>query len=145
VSITGEKSETNWHDLESHWWWDLASPDFATLDPERTVAILPVGAVEQHGPHLPVRVDSAINAGIIARAIELMPAGLPGAGAGEMPSQVRPSTSRFPHPDAVLRNLARVWYEIARASIARTSQNPVLQFPWRPAQCDSASSAATCG
>src|SRR5580658_3622496 len=59
--------------LKSHWWWDLTTQDFADLDAERVVAILPVGAVEQHGPHLPVRVDAAINAGILARAVELMP------------------------------------------------------------------------
>ena len=51
--------------LKSRWWWDLTTRDFALLDAERTVAILPVGAVEQHGPHLPVGVDAAINAGIV--------------------------------------------------------------------------------
>lgn len=63
--------------LKSHWWWDLTTQDFSGLDVERAVAILPVGAVEQHGPHLPIRVDAAINAGIIARAVELMPADCP--------------------------------------------------------------------
>src|ERR1700674_485137 len=43
--------------LKSHWWWDMTTQDFAGLDAERVVAILPVGAIEQHGPHLPVRVD----------------------------------------------------------------------------------------
>jgi creatinine amidohydrolase len=33
---------------------------------ESIVAVLPVAAVEQHGPHLPVRVDAAINTGILA-------------------------------------------------------------------------------
>jgi creatinine amidohydrolase len=63
--------------LESRWWWDLTTQDFADIDAERVVAILPVDAVEQHGPHLPVRVDAAINAGIIARAVELMPPDCP--------------------------------------------------------------------
>ena len=63
--------------LKSHWWWDLTTQDFAGLDAERVVAILPVGAIEQHGPHLPVRVDAAINAGIMARAVELMPPDFP--------------------------------------------------------------------
>jgi creatinine amidohydrolase len=39
--------------LKSHWWWDLTTQDFANFDAERVVAILPVGAVEQHGPHSP--------------------------------------------------------------------------------------------
>src|SRR3954468_17472848 len=64
--------------LKSHWWWDLFSRDFAGLDPQRMVAILPVGAVEQYGPYLPVWGDCAIIAGIVARAVEMMPADFPG-------------------------------------------------------------------
>jgi creatinine amidohydrolase len=37
------------------------------LDPARTVAILPVGAIEAHGPHLPLAADVVI-AGAMARA-----------------------------------------------------------------------------
>nr|WP_231638527.1 creatininase family protein [Pantoea sp. SM3] len=57
----------------SPWWWDLSTREFSELDMANMVAVLPIGAVEQHGPHLPVRVDAAINAGIIQRAVELMP------------------------------------------------------------------------
>ena len=53
-------------------WQDLAWTDFRSL-PDDTVAILPVAAVEQHGPHLPVSVDATINAGLLARALELLP------------------------------------------------------------------------
>jgi creatinine amidohydrolase len=35
-------------------------PEAAALDPERAVAILPVGAVEAHGPHLPLGTDRVI-------------------------------------------------------------------------------------
>lgn len=41
-------------------WSDLKTTDFATLDPDRTVALLPVGATEQHGPHLPLSTDSVL-------------------------------------------------------------------------------------
>ena len=47
-------------------WQDLTWPDIAALDPERAVAILPVAAIEQHGPHLPLSVDADINAGLLA-------------------------------------------------------------------------------
>ena len=30
------------------WWGDFKAPDFAEIDPEETVAVLPVAAVEQH-------------------------------------------------------------------------------------------------
>lgn len=55
------------------YWHHLTGPDFDGLDVERTVAVLPVGAIEQHGPHLPVWVDAKINEGIVSRAAELAP------------------------------------------------------------------------
>ena len=48
----------------------MTSADFQALDAERTVAILPVGAIEQHGPHLPVLVDSCINEVLLNRVLE---------------------------------------------------------------------------
>lgn len=42
------------------YWAELSTLEFEALDLERTIAVLPVGAIEQHGPHLPVCVDSAI-------------------------------------------------------------------------------------
>ena len=53
-------------------WQNLTWTDFHAL-PDDAVAILPVAAIEQHGPHLPVSVDATINAGILARALELLP------------------------------------------------------------------------
>lgn len=50
-------------------WIDLTTADFAGL-PETCVAILPVAAVEQHGPHLPVGTDTMINRGILAEALD---------------------------------------------------------------------------
>lgn len=34
-------------------WNELTSPEFALLDPDTTVAVLPIASTEQHGPHLP--------------------------------------------------------------------------------------------
>lgn len=58
-------------------WHELTSPEFAGLDPERTVAVLPVGAIEQHGPHLPVAVDTCLLEAILREGLARMPAGLP--------------------------------------------------------------------
>jgi creatinine amidohydrolase len=49
-------------------WVDLKTTEFAAL-PGDTVAVLPVAAVEQHGPHLPVSVDACINENLIDLAM----------------------------------------------------------------------------
>jgi creatinine amidohydrolase len=43
-------------------------------DKENTVIVLPVGAIEQHGPHLPCSVDTVISSGVMGRALEKLPA-----------------------------------------------------------------------
>ncbi len=58
-------------------WSDLATTDFARLDAERTVAVLPVAATEQHGPHLPLSVDADLADGIVAASLAHLPADLP--------------------------------------------------------------------
>jgi creatinine amidohydrolase len=51
---------------------DLSSPRLADLlaDTRTPVALLPVGAVEPHGPHAPLGTDGIISAGICRRAAE---------------------------------------------------------------------------
>jgi creatinine amidohydrolase len=40
-------------------WAELRGPEFAGLAPE-TIAVLPVGSAEQHGPHLPLNTDFVV-------------------------------------------------------------------------------------
>ncbi len=47
-------------------WQDCTAPEFATLDPQQVIAILPIAAIEQHGPHLPTGTDYFINQGMLA-------------------------------------------------------------------------------
>ena len=47
-------------------WTHLRAPDFQSIDPDRTIAILPTAAIEQHGPHLPVGTDTLIAQGMLA-------------------------------------------------------------------------------
>lgn len=55
--------------MASHRWADLPSPTFASFDPARAVAVLPLGATEQHGPHLPLSVDTVLVNGVVNAAL----------------------------------------------------------------------------
>ena len=62
--------------MTGHFYWEeLTTRDFAGLDPD-TIAVLPIAATEQHGPHLPVSTDSAIADGMIGVLRRLLPADL---------------------------------------------------------------------
>jgi creatinine amidohydrolase len=45
-------------------WQDFRAPEFKSVDPMKTIAVLPTAAIEQHGPHLPVGTDTIINQGM---------------------------------------------------------------------------------
>ncbi len=51
----------------------LSTRDIAALAGDRVLVVLPVAAVEQHGPHLPVLTDTMIAEAVLARALELRP------------------------------------------------------------------------
>lgn len=106
-------------DLPRPYWHELRSADFAQADPDRWVALLPVGAIEQHGPHLPLMVDACINQGIVTRMLELKPAALP---VTVLPmTWVGRSEEHVDFPGTLTHTaetLRRMWYEIG-ASVAR--------------------------
>jgi creatinine amidohydrolase len=47
-------------------WEEMTSPEIGALDREQTVVVLPIGAVEQHGNHMPVGTDT-----LLAQAVSL--------------------------------------------------------------------------
>lgn len=55
------------------YWNELNASDFAALDPEKTIAILPTASTEQHGPHLPIATDVAIAQGMLAETQRQLP------------------------------------------------------------------------
>lgn len=112
----------------SRYWWDLTTEEFAGLDMDRVIALLPVSAVEQHGPHLPVRVDAAINAGILKRALELLPADLPLL---VLPAQnVGKSDEHIAFAGTLsiqYETLGRLWFDLAQ-SVARAGCRKLIFF-----------------
>lgn len=57
----------------NHDWAARRAPAFQTVDPMRSIAILPTAAIEQHGPHLPVGTDTLIAEGMLARLRQTCP------------------------------------------------------------------------
>jgi creatinine amidohydrolase len=58
-------------------WTDLDWPQLAAGDPSRLIAVLPLAATEQHGPHLPLGTDIMIGEAYLARVREILPQALP--------------------------------------------------------------------
>ena len=58
------------------WWGDFPANTYAAIDPEETIAVLPLAAIEQHGPHLPVSTDTTIMNGMLETVIARLPGDL---------------------------------------------------------------------
>ncbi len=58
-------------------WMDMTWQDIDGAETGRWIAVLPLAAVEQHGPHLPLGVDSFIAEAYLARVRGMLPEGLP--------------------------------------------------------------------
>jgi creatinine amidohydrolase len=114
--------------LRSHWWWDHSVREFADTNMAEVVAVLPVAATEQHGPHLPVRVDAAINAGIVAKAVEMMPAQLPVLVLPMMPVGKSNEHHAFPGTLSLSHEtLFRLWFDIGE-SVHRAGCRKLIIF-----------------
>lgn len=106
--------------LPTKLWAEMSWRDFAAADMSKVVAVLPVAAIEQHGPHLPVGVDTFINEGYLARAIERVPNDLPVL---FLPIQaIGKSNEHIEYPGTLTfsaETVTRAWTEIGD-SVART-------------------------
>ncbi|WP_342735599.1 creatininase family protein [Bradyrhizobium sp. B117] len=58
-------------------WTRIQWADAALADVARWIAVLPLAATEQHGPHLPFETDVLIAEAYLARVRELLPASVP--------------------------------------------------------------------
>ncbi len=110
------------------YWAELATTEFAALPAERAIAILPVAATEQHGPHLPLSVDTAILDGVIRATLPLLPPALP---ALYLPTlAIGKSNEHALYPGTLTvgaETLMRVWREIA-ASVAAAGLRKFVLF-----------------
>jgi creatinine amidohydrolase len=58
-------------------WTEIRWADAAPADVARWIAVLPLAATEQHGPHLPLTTDILIAEAYLARVRELLPGTVP--------------------------------------------------------------------
>jgi creatinine amidohydrolase len=109
--------------LPTRYWQDLPWPAFRDLPPN-TVAVLPVASIEQHGPHLPVSVDTTINQGVVARTLSVLPADVPVL---VLPTQCVGNSVehlRFPgtittSPETLIDLVTDIGASVARAGVKR--------------------------
>ena len=113
--------------MVSRFWADLKTTDFSRLDLARCIAVLPVAAIEQHGPHLPLNVDTALVEGVIAAALAHLPA--------ELPALFLPTQSVGFSPEHTLfagtltlraETIIRLWTDIAESLAATGVKKMVL-------------------
>ncbi|MEY2953726.1 MAG: hypothetical protein RLZZ401_1813 [Pseudomonadota bacterium] len=118
--------------IKSKFWCDLNWCDFAQIqssaDIDRVVAVLPVAAVEQHGPHLPVSVDLTLVNGVIQASLSHMAEDLPVL---ILPTQAVGKSNeheRFPGTLTLsAQTLIQVWMEIGEC-IARVGIKKLVLF-----------------
>jgi creatinine amidohydrolase len=109
--------------LPSRFWADLTSRHFAQLAAsgaiDQAVAVLPVAAIEQHGPHLPLSVDTTLVNGVVNASLAHLPTDLPVL---FLPTQqVGKSNEHIRFPGTLTlsaQTLISVWMELG-ASVAR--------------------------
>src|SRR5215471_13307763 len=105
-------------------WIDMRWPDVGAADLSRLIAVLPLAATEQHGPHLPLGTDVMIAQAYLARVQELLPEGLR---ATFLPVQaVGISTEHIDYPgtltlatDVALRSWTSIGESVARAGVRK--------------------------
>lgn len=108
-------------------WADLKSPDFARLDLTRTIAVLPVAAIEQHGPHLPLNVDTTLVEGVIAAALPHLPPALPVLFLPTQSVGLSPEHARFAGTLTLkAETVIRLWTELAESVAASGVKKLVL-------------------
>ncbi|EJL90385.1 hypothetical protein, putative amidase [Polaromonas sp. CF318] len=105
-------------------WSQLKSPDFAGLDLARCIAVLPVAATEQHGPHLPLNVDATLVDGVVQATLPHLPPAqpilfLPTQAVGFSPEHTRFAGTLTLKAETVIRLWTELAQSVAQAGIKK--------------------------
>lgn len=107
----------------SRYWMDYPATALA-IQPMRTIAILPTAAVEQHGPHLPVGVDTYINEGLCTLLAARCPAALdirllPVMAVGKSNEHLHAPGTLTLSAETALRAWTEIGLSVARAGVRK--------------------------
>ncbi|MGP2493049.1 creatininase family protein [Mesorhizobium sp. PUT5] len=106
------------------WWGDYRTTEYGSIDAEETIAVLPVAAIEQHGPHLPVSTDTTIMTGMLETVIARLPHDLdvrilPVQAVGKSNEHVHaPGTLTLP-PATLVEAWTELGLSVARAGVRK--------------------------
>jgi creatinine amidohydrolase len=105
-------------------WTDIHWPDVSGAGPARWIAVLPLAATEQHGPHLPLGTDVMIAQAYLARVRELLADSLPVTFLPLQPVGI--STEHVDYPgtltlptDVALKTWMALGISVARAGVKK--------------------------
>jgi creatinine amidohydrolase len=108
-------------------WADLATTDFAALDLSRAIAVLPVAATEQHGPHLPLSVDTDLVDGVVNACLPHLAADAPVLFLPTQTVGLSPEHARFAGTLTLkAETVIRLWTDIGESVAASGVKKLVL-------------------
>lgn len=115
----------------SRFWADLSTLEFSQRLSSgaavHTVAVLPVAAMEQHGPHLPLSVDTVLVNGVVAAALPHLAPDLPVLFLPTQAVGFSPEHARFPGTLTLKSDtIVRLWTEIGEGVAAAGVKKLVL-------------------
>ncbi len=117
---------------DSRFWADWTTRDFALRQSAgsiaSTIAVLPVAATEQHGPHLPLRVDTALVDGVVAAALPHVGSTVPALFLPTQAIGLSPEHAAFAGTLTLkAETLIRLWTDIGE-SVAATGVRKLVLF-----------------
>ena len=110
--------------LPAHNWTDIHWPDIADSDTSRWIAVLPLAATEQHGPHLPLGTDVFIAQAYLTRVQEMLPAACPATFLPVQPVGISTEHLAFPGtltlpPDVAIETWTALGESVAQAGVRK--------------------------
>lgn len=137
------------------YWADQTAARFADL-PADLIAVLPIGAIEQHGPHLPLSVDRDLVEAVIHRALPQLDSSqnvlvLPTLAVTKSGEHDRHAGTLSLSAHGLLSNLREIGAAVARTGVERLvllnghgGNNAVLDIAARDLRIDHQMLVATC-